>query len=175
MTIIAVADFTSRKERGWDHPGYPIGTWQAEGQVVGDASGGTRIVQMDLAKAFTPPGLAFSLEWLTAADLAGIANVMRLAIIAFDADFASTRNYVFPLTVASGVTSAFSVGTRDLPRPIFLGISASAIAAAVLSWSLANLNTEVLTVHAGGYFWNPRSVAQLPGGYLRPPDGMFGT
>jgi len=176
LTVISVFQAVQRPERGWDDPGYPLGVWIAAGNVTGNVSGGIRAVQINLATAGTPVGLAFSLEQLLVRDSETNNKVLDTFIANLEPVYVSaggSRRFSADLIQASGsIEVALRIADmRSLAY--FLGIAASAASVASLTFQVANANNEVLTVNATGYIWGARSVIQRPGGYRRPPDGMF--
>lgn len=175
MTIAAVIQAIRRPERGWDNPGYPTGIWEAAGSVTGDASGGNRVIQINLrSTSGLPVGIAYSLEELMVRDADGAASVGDYQTTNFRiAGGVQTqwRRFI-SLTVPSTATIALQNSESHI-RPVFLGIAHANNVAASVTVSIINQDTEVLSAIARGYMWDPRSVLQAAGGYRRPVDGMF--
>lgn len=176
MSVVSVVQAIRRQERGWDDPGYPIGIWQAEGVVNGDASGGTRAVQINFrSTSGLPRGLAYSLEQIMAWDTEGTAKTIEFQSVNLDPGFANrTWRYLLGIGAPNSATNT-QLDVSDLRiLKLFLGMAIDPTTAAGVSVIAANDDGEVISVIARGYIWEPRSVLQLPGGYRRPVDGMFG-
>jgi len=176
VAIIEVVTAVQRPERGWDDPGYPIATWIAAGAVTGNATGGDRVIQVNLRTIGTQPGLAFSLETLTILDTEGTAKNLSLLISNFEPSLVPSgisKVVLFPLVLAQHTTNVGYVPTRP-GLGLFMGVAVVVAVTTALSFRLLNADTEVLQVSCAGYTWGPRSVVQAPGGYRRPADGMFG-
>lgn len=177
MTAAAFADVRYRQERGWDNPGYPIGVWRAQQIVNGDASGGIRVVQVNL-KAFggLPPGNAWSLERIAAFDTEPTPKNLMMTIAGVDAEiFGGRFSWVVPLVLPNAEANTMMGPDGQGGLPLFLGVASSAQASATVLFTLANDDGENLTVMCEGYFWSPRSVLVGSGGFRRPVDGMFGV
>lgn len=173
MTIIAVEPALQRQERGWDNASLPIAIWEASGSVTGDASGGNKVLQINLQTIGTPQGLAYSLEQLMATDTEDNNQDLGLLVANFAVIGVSWR-YQIRLSFGSAASaSAITLGTSDRPA-LFLGLIQQAATTASLSFLLPNVLNAVLSILCRGYIWGPRSVSTLEGGYQRPPAGMFG-
>lgn len=175
MTIISVIDPRLRQERGWDDPGYPLGIWEAGGTVLGNASGGTRSVQIDLMKAVNAQrGLAWSLEALSVVDTDAVAKTIRLLISNMEAAVqGAANNWALPLISTNDASSVVLPLNATFALPIFLGKAIVDNVASGLLIRAANVNGEVISITARGYMWSPRAVLMGAGGYRRPVDGMF--
>lgn len=177
MTAATLVDVRYRQERGWDDPGYPIGIWRAGAIVNGDASGGLRVVQVNL-RTFTglPIGNAWSLEHITAFDTEPTPKNLMLTVSGVEAAIDGTRHsWVVPMVLPNAEANTMLGPDGQGGLPLFLGVAISPLAAAAVLFTLANDDGENLSVTCEGYFWSPRSVLKAPGGFRRPVDGMFGV
>ncbi len=175
MSIIAVADVGFRPENGWDSPNYPIRIWQASWSVTGDASGGVMTAQLNMKSAQTQPGNAFSLEQLGVVQSETAAGNPDLGLDGFEllAPGNVIQHWFLPTVAVDVISDNLLEVSKRTSR--FLGRTGAQAAAATISISLGNANTETLECFAMGYMWTSRSVTQGQGGYKRPPDGLFGV
>lgn len=172
MAVTSVVEYRIRRERGYDDPSYPIGTWECSGRVTGDGSGTSMSVFQVLKPAGVQPGNAFSLEQygLVCSDHT-LGNVsLQLTGMEIPGPQTQTIEYLI-------ATDELSVTTDDaapITAPkLFLGMANSQNVAGGLNWSLANSSGQNFDVWSRGYVWGPRSILQSVGGYRRPADGMF--
>lgn len=177
MSIIVVVDAERRPERGWEDPGHPIATWLVAGRVTGNVSGGGMSVQVNLNSIGTQRGLAYSLEHLMARDSRATAVNLKLLVSNLEPIFIAvpvTRLYGFPMIAIGGTSTEIVFEHKRAGLGLFMGIAATISSISALTFQLDNADGETLEITCAGYIWGPRSVVQLPGGYRRPLDGMFG-
>lgn len=173
MSIIVIVQAQMRQERGWDRPELPIGIWEAAGSVIGNASGGTKVVQVNLRTLNQGPvGLAYSLEQLHATDGVEVTGVAEVLISGFGVEGQSS-SFSFALNIFATDGGVASVQKFSFETPLFMGVSVSPAASNGLSVILDNEDLIQLDVLMRGYVWGPRSVLQLPGGYQRPAGSIF--
>lgn len=173
MTIITVLDAALRKERGWDFPGYPEGVWTASAIISHDASGGQATFQVNLQSAGVPEGNAFSIETFNyrTNNAASVELVVQAANFDFSGGVSQSRGYrMDDFALATG--DSVLVDGQWKP-PWFLGVVVDRTIAAALSIVTPNITGKVSVADLSGYFWTPRSILQIGGGYRRPSDGMF--
>lgn len=174
MTIITVFDAAVRPERGWEFPGYPQGVWTAGAVFSHDASGGQAVGQVNLATSGVPIGIAYSIEafeFETSAD-----TLVDLLLEPANWDTVASGLSLaraFQMVQMTEATALAIVAADKFDRPWFLGKVSDAAVASAISIVTANVTGKTSVFHIAGYFWTPRSVLQAPGGYRRPPDGMF--
>lgn len=175
MTI-AVLEPVMRKEWGGSPlPWQPLGMWSFSGTLAGDASGGSKTLEM----AFNLQGVSAILD----------SNLYSLDQLFFLEDASASQNAQVlslnmgeitqgvNLTVALqdiGATGESAVLGRDALgfRGIFLGQQIDGEQSSTLGVRVINVLNEVLTVEAYGYFWGARSRSYL-GGPQRYPSGLF--
>lgn len=173
MTLITVFDAATRRERGWDFPGYPEGVWTSGGLFGHDASGGQATAQVNVATAGTPEGIAYSIEAFEYETSANTNVDLLLEPVNFDitAGLSIARGY--QMVDVSGAAALAVVSAGKFERPWFLGQIVDRSIASAVSIVTANVTGKTSVFHLSGYFWTPRSVLQAEGGYRRPPDGLF--
>lgn len=174
MTIIEVGDIEFQANSGYDDPSLPIRIWRSSVEVTGDASGGNRIVQINLKAAGVPPGNVFSLEQLAAQDTDGDDLLdIRMSTAGFEvwAPFLQSRDWAIPMALASLSTTLWVRMEHASPH-LFIGRGADAGTAAALSFQKSNALAEEFEVHVSGYMWSPRSIS-TGGGFRRPSDGQY--
>lgn len=162
MSVVAQNDVTRHKWQGFVDRRFPIGAWHATDDVVGDASGGQRTIDLFLQQSTAPTGLTYSVERLMVTD--------------------SDNNSKSGLVVSGGFLVGNSIGFRmeatdtlaslraDLWRRMFLGVTLANVATgglASLSFVVDNVDLAILIVTAEGYIWDQRS-SQADGGYQVP-------
>ena len=176
MSIISSVTAIRRQERGWDDPGYPIAIWTVVGSVLGDASGGQKRIQVNLASPGTPVGLAYSIETIDVESSETDDLHILIEAVNFDATQALgvSRHIDLTSSAATGVTIATVGIAAGLQRPWFLGVAVDPTVSAAVTLQTQNGDGDTVLAALAGYLWDPRSVLQAPGGYRRPPDGMFG-
>lgn len=173
MAIATTASIEYRPESGWEDPGYPIRVWRAGATVTGNATGGTRVVQINLKAANVQPGNLFSLEYLSVENGAIGDDAVSLLTSGMEllSAIAAVRHWSIPTPLVDGTTD-LAMSLVTMPK-LFIGRAAGFTSAGTLAFSVSNADTERLEINAMGYMWGPRSVSQSRGGPRRPPDGMF--
>lgn len=175
MAIELEVPVRHREYRGYDEKQYPLGTWFAEGDLTGDASGDPMTIKVlfqDSLQALT--SLSYSLEqmWVRRSDTT--ARVTGVSIINLGS-FAFTRQFTLTNTPSSGGGTVNAMGI-DQPTqlPIFLGRIFEQAVDASLEWAAPNSGVSVsMRFQVEGYYWGARSIT-APGGPQRPPGGMYG-
>ncbi len=170
---------TTRRWSGWaTNEGFPIGTWVAQAQVTGDATGGIMVAIINFNVATTPINRnLYSLEQCSTRNSNIVAGERTLRSVNMDEEQtigAIALVWTFTGPAASG-SSPFVGGppseTTVLKR-IFLGAQRFDGIAPTLRLEAPNSNGNGLTLAAQGYFWSPRSLL-VEGGPQRPPSGMW--
>lgn len=178
MSIISIV---RPKFRTWSGQGgaYPLATWFLRGGVTGDASGGSRIVQIDFRAGTVPPnGLLWSLEELTAQDSQNTSKSGFAASFNNDVDPATGIGTIFGvifLLEAVGPSTVARMAPDDqtfFRLGHFLGRQNTPGVAAGIQVTLANVNGATITMGAGGYVWD-RIANSVRGGPLRPLEGQY--
>lgn len=173
MSLITVFDAALRRERGWDFPGYPEGVWTAGNVFQSDASGGSAVAQVNVATANVPEGIAYSIEAFEFQTSADTTDLM-LQATNFDITTGLTvsRGYQMINFLQAGQALNLINGQR-FDRPWFLGQVVDRTIASAISIVHENITGKVSIFHLSGYYWTPRSILQVDGGYRRPADGLF--
>lgn len=173
MTIITVQDAQLRKERGWDFPGYPEGVWTATAIISHDASGGQATFQVNLQTAGVPEGNAFSIEAFDyrTNNATSVELIIQAANFDFSAGVSQSRGYrMDDFALATGDSTLVD---GQFTAPWFLGVVVDRTIASSVSIVTPNITGKVSVANISGYYWTPRSILQIDGGYRRPADGMF--
>jgi len=175
MSVVADAVVRYYPFPGFEDPSLPAGSWAGVVVILGDASGGTRIGNLD----FAPSGQAissrmFSMEQVAISDednSAGNATINSIAMgkagdINFDSFFAT-------VAMIGGPTFG-TVDARDLEafKGVFLGRQNRNSVATSLRITKANSDGDNLIFQAEGYWWDSRSL-NVRGGPSRPARGMY--
>lgn len=167
MAIIGVTPVSYQKFSGYEDPGLPSGFWFANGVVIGDATGGTQVAQINIAEATNQfNSQYYSLEAISIT-LARAANFdLRLAIFNMD------RVFEYTITLSLNATASNMLPRDTEMLPLYIGQAGLANTAAGLSFALPNVDTDLLSVHVEGYVWSARSTS-VPGGPRRPSEGLY--
>lgn len=182
---MTIAVLTPVEFRGWGgvpgQPAMPIGQWFKRVSLVGDASGGSKT--LELAFSVSAPGSpltadSFSLEQLSIhstsnADATALVLTIALGRVNRGSLVPSGFDYAVELISIGG--SSESAAQADMMAPLrglFLGQPETSDSSATLGVRVTNVDLEVLTVEAQGYVWGPRSLS-TPGGPLRPAGALF--
>lgn len=176
MTITAEGIVQIYEFAGYQDPSLPIGAWAGVRGVTGDASGGSRILDLVFAAATQPrASTMFSLEQLSVFDeeetekgcLIQTINLGIIGDIAFDQIF----NVLMRTGPTTGQSSAGS-GADGANLPLFLGRQQGRSVGTFLRASVINSLNNDFIFNAQGYMWGARSI-NAPGGPRRPIGGLF--
>jgi len=178
MSIIVISRPVTRPFGGMGGA-YPIGTWFSNAVVTGDASGGTREMQVDFRRGTLPPnGLAWSIEALTVQDnqLSSKTGFVLLSNADRDPTNQQIRRFgaVISLEVGGGSTRAFlSPADQEFFRKgWYLGRQGLSTVSFSISVIFANVLNAVNAMTIEGYVWDATAQALL-GGPRRPVEGLF--
>ena len=179
MTVVGQFNYDIRPYAGYVDPGLPIGSYIAQGGLVGDSSGGnvvfTFLFQQEQEEQITE---LFNLEQLTIDTSAQAVQLALMVTVNMDR---LSRNRDVSAQQRQFVTTVVSAGSalnqsEVQAFPIWLGspnLSARA-GTGGLRFSFANVDLRLYQVTIQGYIWGPRSVL-APGGPRRPvAGGLFG-
>jgi len=171
VSIYGTATLSYRPWRGFDEPQLPTQWWVIYGTVLGDSSGGSRII--DAYFGYAAQALnsrSYSLETWNAIDTENVARGVQVNFISFDGvgGFAHSPNLDFPMVVSDGIART----DRKINIPVWIGQPATTVANAQLRVTVPNTNGATFSYVAGGYVWSPRSM-MAPGGFQRPMQGIY--
>lgn len=175
MTITNFSSVRFREFNGFADPAFPAGWWWGETQTIGDASGGTIIARIDFSRS--PEGQYFgnflSLEQVMVRSSRLGSAIVRLRTQNLDV-MENNPEYLGLLQQFPGGTPVALDGpTLAAWRGLFLG--RQRFRSSTTFVAVDTINDEegaVLTFHAQGYFWTPRS-AQAPGGPQTPATSIY--
>ncbi len=174
MSVLAAQPVEFQRFSGWSDPRYPEGYWWGSVTGTGDGTGGSN----NLAINFTQPAGSrsskmFDLEQLAIHSGDTTALVGRLELANSEGPSNAGLRGILAVELQAFVDGSGLSG-RDLTfLPLFLGSERSAALAFSLAFVIVNVDTEVVTLEAQGYWWGARSVL-VPGGPQRPPTGLYG-
>ncbi len=165
--------------RGSSNPSLPIGMWEADAEVTGDASGGDMGVSCVLTEAgqvdddyYSLESMEFQVDQDTAINVTShVANMRNLA------NPAAPRTMAIALGVASGIGGRFGPrGSEFSFLPWFFGQGPAVGTGLQLFVKIATVNTLNLAMRGRfwGYRWGARAM-DTPTGPVRPPGSVFGT
>jgi len=176
MTVFDTAQVVFYEFPGHADPGLPIGAWAAQGNVTGDASAGSRILDVVFAPSTQPRNsLMYSLEQLSVLDESNTSSVIEVSTVnlgqAASTDFSQAwaANMVAD---TAGVNANLLAADAQFFRGLFLGRSSGQSVGVLLRIGADNIDTEDIIVHAEGYMWGVRSL-NAPGGPRRPVSGLY--
>jgi len=170
MAVEQRQDVAYRGFSGYEDPRYPTGMHLTEGAVIGDASGGDKVLIFDFSTVAAPRNSQYySLDELRITNFAAAAAVGELAIVNFDSSV--TTRFAIELVVTDVAFGSLQLHDY-LKRPLFLGRQRSRTAATSISISFNNVDTILLRAYIAGYVWSARST-NVPGGPQRPPTGIY--
>lgn len=177
MSVITNFRVDRRPWRGYDDPGLPSGMWIAEGEVVGDASGGFAETRFLFQIASDPlSGRLWSLEQVGAQVVANAPQNVLLRTQNMDfltpAIPVGVHNAVLELAVTSDLTIT-ATRVRDMFPRMFLGRPTTAGLECGLRVLFANANTVAVRAIVQGYTWEPAALL-VAGGVRRPADSLWG-
>ncbi len=173
MSVIETVDIGFLPYAGHEDPGLPNRIWVCSQGSLGDASGGTNLIQVNLKAAAVSPGNIFSLEQVSfRANGAGVTAV-RITTDGLE---------VFPpgddipewvvATVNNDLGSETNIPLGDSHPRLWLGRGATALTAGTLAFRTANDDGEANFITVMGYMWTPLAI-NVPGGPRRPASGIF--
>lgn len=171
MAIVGITDVRARKFSGYEDPRYPTGYHRTDFSVIGDATGGLAIAQLDFAKVSELRNSQYySLDELRIVMFVGAIHIAEMEIFNFDS-LVTTR---WSLALAVSDTGFASMSLQELGQAtgIFLGQQEGPLAATAIQISVTNINGVLLRAMAGGYIWSARSTS-VEGGPQRPPTGLY--
>jgi len=179
MSTSAIFRVETRPYSGYAEPAFPIASWIAQGSIIGNATGGsaTIVLQISAGEA-TPVSEMYNLEQLHVDTQAPVTEQIIMATQFMD-NLAPNRpaaeqSWVIPLTTTGANDSVMAL-IQNAGLPIWLGAPLAVFGAGVssaLTFEWQNVNLQASEVTAQGYIWGPRSVL-APGGPQRPPFGLF--
>lgn len=174
MAIIDVTDIAFRSFSGYEDPRYPSGFWRAEGQVLGNATGGDMSVQIDFAKSSSLQNSEFySLEEISLFQPTATGHTVGMLIANLDAGSAvGARRYSLILIANQAGTNGLDPASRLGILGLYLGRQSAPASATSLTFGLDNNDGISFNVVIGGYIWSARS-ANVSGGPQRPPTGLY--
>lgn len=165
MTIVASGSPINKGWEGYDNPSLPIGAWEFDLGVTGDASGGVREVDIVFKESGAPlSALAYSIEHLSLQDLDNTTQNVSL----FTSGFVLLKQLL--LSVGTFSPGNFASSNQLIARgiPLFLGqIQPVAGGGAIVHIQINNDDLELFNVRAEGYTWSQRSILAR-GGYQKP-------
>lgn len=169
MTVLGSGFAISKDWEGFREAQFPIGAWEADVSVTGDASGGARQISITFRQTGqAPSALAYSLEDISLQDLDD--NTKNVQV--FSSGFKLIKQLLFNVGASAGGTfaSVNQLNTRGLP--LFLG-RVEGVVGAALTIQTSNVDLALFNVRAEGYTWSQRSIL-TPGGYQRPLTNPWG-
>lgn len=182
MSVLTRFRVDYRPYSGYTEPAFPISGWIAQGGAVGDASGGTLIMDFNFMEGEDIPRIAllFNLEQISMDTTGGVTEEALMETRNMDnlspARAASPQKWSWQVTQAiPGVSTIRNDDNHKGGLPIWLGApnqdAPSAEGGLRFTWDNSDLRLYAITIQ--GYRWGPRSVL-APGGPQRPPFGYFG-
>lgn len=174
MSINASADPTYRRFAGYVDPSLPTGTWQGRVQLVGDASGGDMVAQLNLTGSAAGFNSRFySLEDFAATKNSNTAVVANLLVLNMGepGQSGNPRIYHAPFVVSDPLAVTDPAAVSAL-RGLWLGQQIAIGNNAGFTLTLTNSDGILVTVFLEGYFWAPLA-SESPGGPSRPAQGLY--
>ena len=177
MTILVDVGINRLPWRGSPAEGLPVGVWQANGTVVGDASGGTQRVRFCFGTEGQPiSGMLYNLEQLSCLISEGTERTGFLLFSNMTPGPVGLFDRIWPL-LFENMSGLVNTGLRDMQQqlPLFIGARLrDADSPGEVQIGMDNLGVTVsLSASGMGYIWEPRSLL-IPGGLRRPADSIFG-
>lgn len=181
MSIVGTLRYYDRPFSQDPSPGTPGGMWQIVGSVTGDASGGKRQLNWNVAGVANITGRYFSLDALElvtdSADINASLTIRGMDPTPFPDLGSFTRHYhlqMQAITNAVGFTaSAPTLGGTTANPHLFLGRpSQDPVVTNQLSFDIINSDGNEWFVHGQGFWWWPLATNAI-GGFRRPPDGLW--
>jgi len=183
MSITSTMRYYTRPFNQDPFIGSPGGLWVAVGEVTGDASGGKRQLNWNVTGPNNVNALYYSLEDLLCSDdAAGVRASMTIRGLdptPFPDLGSITRSYAIalvPITDQIGFSQSVpAIGSFNARPNLFMGRPATdPIVSNQLSFDIPNSNTDVWFVRVSGYWWWQGAI-NAPGGFRKPPDGLYST
>jgi len=174
MSVSLDAPVRRREWGGVEDRRLPIGMWESQGVITGDATGGSAAVNLVFQPAAAPTldGNLYSLEQLAIQVSEANARTARVATGNMG-NLGGALTYAVDLQPVGGVGVAAMLGRdMDVFRGLFLGSAILTGSRVLLGVTLINTDTVLLIVQAEGYIWGSRSRSVL-GGPQRPPAGLY--
>lgn len=172
MSVEADIDVVRLPYNGWVEPALPVGQWQAQGQLSGDASGGFSVINVIFARVQAAPNeQLYNIEQMnvrnngTTTDR-GIMNVINMWAV----DGGSTT-FGIPL-IAADTSGGLQLDVSGLNLPIWLSSQQDNVSQAECEFVFDNVNGIVNRITMQGYVWNPRSIL-AEGGPQRPLGALW--
>lgn len=165
MSVSAAGNIGRKLWQGFPQRNLPIGAWETDQGVTGNASGGSRTIVWTFAQQNEANAIAWSIEQIAVQDLRDANTTFQLFTSGFD-----LLTHVSVNLRASASGSFATVPLEDMDGlPIFLGVpnKAQGVGAATLYLQLDNSNGALCNARLQGYIWGPRTTSAA-GGYLRP-------
>jgi len=159
--------------QGWISRALPTGVWKANFVVVGDGSGGERLVDV----VFKPANVVasnqlYSLEHITVSDGDNNDKIMEVATAGFAATFGSDWGASFRI-LATSSTARLAVEDAVAIRGSFLGELTRTLPAIVfIRARVTNVTGAAFAGVMAGWVWGPEAKS-APGGPQRPGGGAF--
>lgn len=177
MTVTGVFGYNIRPYTGYSDQGLPIGSYIAQGGLVGDASGGTLVFNFEfmpeqdelVTEIFNLEALSLDTNSATGEDV--VMTTVNMDQLSRNRPV-SAKTYKWDVTPCVGlaVGSINQVFSDNLP--IWLGspnLSARA-GSGNLRFRWVNTDLRLYAVTIEGYIWGPRSIL-ADGGPRRPIGG----
>lgn len=175
MSITAIDDVQYRPFAGYDDPSLPSGSWFGRVQLVGDASGGSMIAQLDFTKASELFNSRFySLEdFITTKNTNTVAAEVGVTLLNMGdrGHSGNTPSFRALITPADPLAVTNPPDVEAL-RGRWLGQQIQPNTLAALRLQLDNENATLVTMFCEGYFWAARAV-NAPGGPSKPLQGLY--
>ncbi len=177
MTVLAVQGVEYRRFNGYRDPRYPEGMWMGGMTVTGDATGGLMVATLHFNVATDViSSRIFSLEAIggsngTVANVDAALEVVNLGGPLSLAPLGFRRIYRVFFRGVTSFGAALELGGLSF-MPLFLGAQQEVTVTSQIALSKPNVDLQVQTFEAEGYWWGPRSVLQ-EGGPQRPPTGLY--
>lgn len=181
MTVSQDFPITRRPFRGDPRPGSPIGIWASHSGVLGDATGGFLRNIVRFQQILSPAtSLLFSLDELVIGTnfntlgntLAGLMEVLGMDLLPQNGSTgAQLTIYPFTLIPFGAQRIGNGLDINSIRLPLYLGQPIK-LASSRLLFEIANEVAQILSIKAGGYYWEAASI-NTPGGPRRPIDGLY--
>jgi len=176
VSVSVQQQIKQRLWRGYDDPGFPIGSYIGWMNGTGDVSGGDIFLQLIFEpEAQNVTGRYFNIEAIEVFVEEETSLDIGLTILGFSPLFDgafTNRQITVPLNNHTFGAAAINTGNL-LARPIFLGSKELAQSASIVQAVTNNSDGRILNFWLEGYIWDARST-QAPGGVRRPPDALYG-
>lgn len=161
-------------------PGDPSGMWVGVASVIMDASGGVAEAQLQFQAAGSPLQAILYHVGQLFVNVPGNFNVGEVQIKTQEMGWGpgAALGTGFPWQVNIGATTINDAGTSEtalpwnqVPKNILLGTPLPSSDPAVLEAIHANVDGDILTLAALGYWWSQRALGEV--GAPRLPEGAI--